>query len=621
MSKLLLRIIPTIFILLTVTKDVYGNPVSSPNKNKELTFHIIHTNDMHARFEETSRFSAPLCPKQDAIAGNCYGGFARLATLVRQARNSSVPTLFLNAGDTYQGSVWYNIYKWKIVAQFLNMLAPDAISLGNHEFDDGVNGLIPFIQSAEFPVLATNLDLSKQPNLKNTKLANSTVLSINGTKIGVIGYLTPDTKILSTTENVIINDEVPAIREEAKKLKEQGVNILIALGHSGFNVDKKIAKEVEDIDLVIGGHTNTFLYRGKQPDIEHPEGFYPTEIKQDNGRRVYVVQSYAYTKYLGNFSVTFDTNGEITHIEGNPILVDHTIEQAPDIINELDILRPAIDNITSMEIGRTRVLLDGDSKVCRRKECNLGNLITDAIVEYNAQEYSVKGKWTDAAIAVQNSGSIRASITRDLDDKVTMGDILGVLPFGNTLFKVSMTGKQMLSMLEWSVYNLHQNPSDNLFGAFLQFSGLQIVYNISRPANSKVVSVKVRCAACNIPSYSDLNETVTYNVLMNDFMQNGGDGYDMLKDLKFTAMGVTIAEVVSQYVKKYSPVYTGVDWRINYVYDVHSNNVNNENELMSITDTAEYVYKITNKDTSSASVTGYSIGLVILLTMSIGLLN
>lgn len=200
-------------------------------------------------------------------------------------------------------------------------------SLGNHEFDDGVNGLIPFIEEAKFPILAANLDLSKQPNLKATKLANSTVLVINGTKIGVIGYLTPETTIIAITENVIINDEIPAIREEAKKLKKQGVDILIALGHSGFNIDKKIAKEVEDIDIVIGGHTNTFLYRGEQPDAEHPEGFYPTEIVQDNGRKVYVVQAYAYTKYLGNFSVTFDSNGEVTHIEGNPILVDHSIKQ------------------------------------------------------------------------------------------------------------------------------------------------------------------------------------------------------------------------------------------------------------------------------------------------------
>lgn len=200
-------------------------------------------------------------------------------------------------------------------------------SLGNHEFDDGVKGLIPFIQNATYPILTTNLDLSKQPDLAATNLKNSTILIVNGKKIGVIGYLTPDTKILSSTDNVIFKDEVECIREEVTKLKEQGVDILIALGHSGFKTDKKIAQEVEDIDLVIGGHTNTFLYRGKSPDIEVPEGFYPTEVVQKNGRKVYVVQAYAYTKYLGNFSVSFDIKGEVTHIEGNPILVDANVKQ------------------------------------------------------------------------------------------------------------------------------------------------------------------------------------------------------------------------------------------------------------------------------------------------------
>ena len=200
-------------------------------------------------------------------------------------------------------------------------------SLGNHEFDDGVEGLIPFIQNASFPIVTSNLDLSKQPNLAATKLQNSTILTVNGTKIGVIGYLTPDTKIISTTEEVIFLDEVESIRREVKELKSQGVNILIAVGHSGFEMDKKIAREVEDIDIVIGGHTNTFLYNGKQPDIEVPEGLYPTEIVQKSGRKVYVVQAYAYTKYLGNFTVIFDSKGEVTDIVGNPILVNSSIEQ------------------------------------------------------------------------------------------------------------------------------------------------------------------------------------------------------------------------------------------------------------------------------------------------------
>lgn len=137
-------------------------------------------------------------------------------------------------------------------------------------------------------------------------------------------------------------------------------------------------------------------------------------------------------------------------------------------------MRGAIDNISLTVIGKTRVLLEGDSKICRRRECNLGNLITDSMIDYNAAEYADPYKWTDAAIALHNGGSIRSSITRNDDDKITMGDVLSVLPFQNTIVKASMTGELILSVLEWSVYNLEPHDTANLYGAFLQVSGLQV---------------------------------------------------------------------------------------------------------------------------------------------------
>lgn len=565
-----------ITLLILVSKTL-TNPTL--RKDEEFTIRIVHTNDMHARFEETSQLSTA-CTPQDAAVGKCYGGFARIATLVRQAKSESPSTIFLNAGDTYQGTAWYNMYKWEGVAWFMNLLQPDAISLGNHEFDDGVKGLIPFIQNASYPILTANLDLSKQPNLAATNLKNSTILEVSGNKIGIIGYLTPETKILSTTENVIFKDEVESIQREAKKLKEQGVDILIALGHSGFETDKRIAREVEDIDLVIGGHTNTFLYRGKPPDVEVPEGFYPTEVTQKNGRKVYVVQAYAYTKYLGNFSVSFDIRGEVTHIEGNPILVDANVEQAKDVLNLITEKKGPIDALEHEVIGKTRVLIDGDSKNCRRQECNMGNLICDAIIDYYASEYLSKDGWTNAAIVMLNSGNIRASITRARNDEVTRKDIISVLPFGNVVVKASVTGKQILSMLEWSVHNLDNITSTgNLFGAFLQYSGLQVTYDTRRPPNSRVVSVQVKCAACRVPTYSKLQENNTYNILVNNFLAKGGDGYHMLENVETIPLSITVVDVLEQYFKKHSPVYPGVEWRISYVNDnnVGTMDVNNNN--------------------------------------------
>ncbi|KAK0175757.1 hypothetical protein PV327_009483 [Microctonus hyperodae] len=538
----------------------FGYPLTLNNGWK---LRIVHTNDMHARFEQTSALSAKCLP-QDANDGKCYGGFARIASLVRKSRNSTVPTIFLNAGDTYQGSIWYSVHKWKIVARFLNLLSPDVISLGNHEFDEGPEGLVPFINAAKFPIVTANLNLTREPELAATQLKNSVVLNVAGHKVGIIGYLTPETKVISSTGNVEFLDEVKSINDEVKHLQAEGVKILIALGHSGFIMDKKIAAEVDGLDLVIGGHTNTFLYTGKQPNLETPEGLYPTEIIQKNGRKVYVVQAYAYTKYLGNLTVDFDHEGEIQNIQGDPILLDNNIEEAEDILGELEKWRPALMNLTQTTVGSTKVLLDGDSKHCRMGECNLGNLITDAMIDYNVRKYTSKNGWTDAAIAMHNSGSIRTSIARSPEDKITMSDILAVLPFRSEVIKIDLSGRVILQMLEHSVYFLNFNDTSDLRGGFMHFSGLQVEYDLSQQSGSRVNSVLVQCAKCRVPIFEKLEEDKIYKILIPDFISNGGDGYSMLPKITQTPMGVTVDEVVVDYLSKRSPVHPGIEWRIKF---------------------------------------------------------
>ena len=119
-----------------------------------------------------------------------------------------------------------------------------------------------------------------------------------------------------------------ALQKEAAELKKQGVNIIIGLGHSGYQRDQVIAKEVADIDLVVGGHSHSFLYTGTTlPDNDVPVGLYPTWITQDSGRRVPVVQAYAFTKYMGKLKLKFDANGELQHLEGGPILLNNDVKE------------------------------------------------------------------------------------------------------------------------------------------------------------------------------------------------------------------------------------------------------------------------------------------------------
>lgn len=256
--------------------------------------------------------------------------------------------------------------------------------MGNHEFDLGVEGLAPLIEGLTFPTVAANVDFSPEEIFTNITVPKSVVLEISGRKIGIIGYLTPSTKEISKTGKVIITDEVEAVRQESERLDSEGVDIIIALGHSGYAMDLEIAKEVPLVDVVVGGHTNTFLWNGPPPDTDKPEGVYPTMVTQDSGKQVPVVQAYAYTKYMGQLNVTFDEYGDLIEVYGQPILLDNSIPKEKDILQLLDLYRKEVEELDKETVGSTRVYLDGDVRSCRFKECNFGNLIADALIAYRS---------------------------------------------------------------------------------------------------------------------------------------------------------------------------------------------------------------------------------------------
>ncbi|KAL7735760.1 hypothetical protein ACLKA6_020009 [Drosophila palustris] len=536
-----------LFILTTNANPLPGKPAVATE------FIILHNNDMHARFEQTN-VNSEKCSAEDVKRDKCYGGFARVASEVRkyraEAKNGGTQVFYLNAGDTYTGTAWFALFKDKIASSFLNKLQPDAICLGNHEFDEKVEGLVPFLNDVNFPVLACNLDLTNEPALASAKhLANSTILVANGTKIAVIGYLTPDTKQLSIKNNVIFNEEVVAINAEAARLRAQGIRIIIALGHSGYTKDQEIAKECAEVDIVIGGHTNTFLYNGDKPSVERVDGPYPTVITQKSGKRVPVVQAYAYTKYLGKLHVKFDGDGNLVEFNGSPILLNAAVTQDQEVLSLLELYR---ENVTALEqsvVGHSKVLLEGQKAACRSIECNMGNLITDALIFSRVMEDQGGDYWTDASIAFHQGGGIRSSIDIKSDGMITQSDLLTVLPFENDIYITKISGKSIRNALEHAAA-VRFKDSD---GAFLQVSGLHVVYNSDMPEGSRVVSVEVRCASCTVPSYSPLSETEYYKVIVPQFLFEGGDGHIMIDEANPTwiRMQKTVVEAVTQYLQNH----------------------------------------------------------------------
>ncbi|EDW29319.1 GL18478 [Drosophila persimilis] len=485
-----------------------GNPID--RKAKVATeFIILHNNDMHARFEQTN-VNSGTCSQEDANTDKCYGGFARVAYEVRkyrqEAADGGTPVFYLNAGDTYTGTAWFTIFKDKIASAFLNKLQPDVISLGNHEFDEKVEGLIPFLNEVNFPVVACNLDLKNVPELAATKnLVHSTILETQGTKIGVIGYLTPDTKRLTVMMDVEFYEEVVSINAEAKKLKAQGIKIIIALGHSGYLKDQEIAKNCPEVDI-------------------------------------------------------FDAEGNLIEFDGAPILLNASVAQEQDLLDLLEVYRPSVINLEKAVVGHSKVHLEGSKQVCRDRECNLGNMLTDAMVFSRVREEQGGDYWTDAAIAIMNAGGIRSSIEKKFDGSITDSDILAVLPWENDLYISRLSGKTIRNALEHGAA-ARGKDSD---GPFLQVSGIHVAYDPSKPEGQRVLSVQVRCAACRIPTYSDLDDAAFYNVIVQEFMFDGGDGY-VLKEANNTQhqrLQKKDSEAVKQYLQERQYIYPEVEGRI-----------------------------------------------------------
>ncbi|CAO1320937.1 unnamed protein product [Diamesa hyperborea] len=614
---MILRIISVVLLITLV-----NTAPQKQTKDGSFKMIILHNNDMHARFEQTGMFSDK-CKKDAAANNKCYGGFARVAHEVRKYRkqaedNEIPPVLYLNAGDTYTGTPWFSLYKNNITADFLNILKPDAISLGNHEFDEGIPNLVHFFGEITFPVLSANLDLTKEPTMQVPALKKSHIFTIKDRKIGVIGYLTPDTKFTAIPNGVEYIDEVIAINTEAAKLKADGVNIIIALGHSGIERDKQIAALCPDIDLVIGGHSHTFLYSGKAPDFEDPEGEYPITVTQTTGKKVPVVQCYAFTKYLGYLHLEFDDGGNLIEIDGTPILLNADIPRDSDVLALLELYRPGITALENDIVGHTKVRLDGN---CRRKECNLGNFIADSFVDWYANNFEAPDYWTDAAIGFIQGGGVRTSIDhKSAAGVISKEDASTVLPFVNKIVVVEVTGKELLEALEHSVFRYTEGTDAR--GEFLQMSGAQVTYNLSRPPGSRIVSIKVLCSQCYVPELEAVDVTKVYKVLMQSILAAGADGFNkVLKNPKTTDLQESDANVFMEYLKKKSPVHPAVEWRITIIDEVEtttspeqsSTAVTNGSESPSTTDNGST--NIPPTTTQGASSINISLSIVTICTM------
>jgi 5'-nucleotidase / UDP-sugar diphosphatase len=524
---MMMRILSTVAAL--------GLTAGMANADGTFDLTILHTNDNHARFEPISKYDSG-CREGDNAEGKCFGGSARLVTAVKEARARHENVLLVDGGDQFQGSLFYTYYKGQVAAEMMNKMGYDAMGVGNHEFDDGPEVLRGFMDAVNFPMLMSNADIAGEELLAG-KLAKSTVIEKAGEKIGLIGLTPQDTdELASPGPNVSFSDPVAAVQGEVDRLTAMGINKIIVLSHSGYVVDQRVAAQTSGVDVIVGGHSHTYLSNTNERAV----GPYPTMVGDTA-----IVQAYAFGKFLGELNVSFDHEGNMVSAAGEPLVMDGNVVEDSETVARVAELAKPLEEIRTSVVASTSAAIEGNREVCRVEECEMGNLVADAMLARVADQ--------GVTIAIANSGGLRAGI--DAGD-ITMGEVLTVLPFQNTLSTFKISGQGVLDALENGVSQVEE-----VKGRFPQVAGLKFTWDASvAPNEGRIQSVMVNEGGGFVP----LDPAKTYLAVTNNYVRNGGDGYKMFSgdDKDAYDFGPDLADVTAEYLAANAPYQPYTDGRI-----------------------------------------------------------
>lgn len=507
----------------------------SINAQDEETFAltIIHTNDTHAAHAAGS-------------SGN--GGVALLASVINQIRAEAPNNLLIDAGDRFTGTLYHTVYLGQDQVEIMNALGYDVMTLGNHEFDNGEEILIDFLDGLEFPIVSANIDVSASG--LNGLVVPSVVLDAGGQQIGVIGLTTADTiEISSPSDTLVWRDDYSAVvAEQVAALTEQGVNKIIVVAHVGIADFEAILPELVGVDVVVDGHSHTLLSNTYAAASRE----YPIEAETSAAEPILYVQAGASTQFVGRLDVEFDAAGLLVDWGGDTIQLSRYITPDAAAAGIIEELSGPVTALSEEPLGATAdVLLVGDRTICRVQECNLGNLLADAM---RAE--------TGAQIAIMNAGGIRANIE---PGDITFGEVLTVHPFGNTIATFEATGADIVAALENGVGGVAVENGvvvrDGAPGRFPQVSGIRYTFNPTLEAGSRIVSVEV---AQEDGSFVAIDPAAIYTVVSNNFVRNGGDGYVVFAENAINPydFGRLDYEVLSDFLVANSPVTYDVEGRI-----------------------------------------------------------
>lgn len=499
---------------------------------------IIHTNDVHGRILE-----------EKGVIGD-----AKAASVIEEERSKVENTIVVDAGDAFQGLPISNSTKGEDRANIMNQVGYDAMAVGNHEFDFGMDQAIKYKETLNFPLLSANTYVNGARVFEASTIVDKTP-TVVGDEFVVIGVTTPETAIKTHPKNiegVTFADPITEVNKvidevEARALADNRVyNNYIILAHLG--VDATTPVEWRGSTLAEALSQNSKL-AGKRVIVI--DGHSHTVQSATYGDNVTYNQTGSYLNNIGKVTL----KSEQLLGEASLISAADTASVTPDaliteLVNEIKVKYEAEN--AQVVIENNPVELNGERSNVRVRETNLGNAVTDAIYAYGQTGFSNK-----TSLAVTNGGGLRATIAKD--QPVTKGDIIAVLPFGNIISQITVTGQQIQDMFTKSLSSALQTDKETgkfildengapLFeasGGFLQISGATVFYDPSLPVKERVLLIGILNPETG--EYDDLDLEKTYYLATNDFLAAGGDGYTMLGGTR--EEGPSMDSVFADYLK------------------------------------------------------------------------
>lgn len=504
--------------------------------NHRLT--VLHMNDLHSRHEPVdARFLTCSAVAQPAKP-DCFGGSARLVAALlaeRAAAEAAGRTVLLvDAGDQFQGSLFYTAWHGEVELAVMHVLGTEAMAVGNHEFDNGPQTLARFIKGARFPILSANIDAASEPALAGL-IRPSVLLHKGGLHIGVVGLTTQQTMIGSSPgPNVHFNDPGPALAAQAALLRAQGATLVIALSHLGWDDDRALAGNIPGVDVFVGGHSHTLL-SDSEKGAEGPAH----EVRAGTAGRAVVVQAACYGRYFGRLDLDIDSGGTVLAYGGDTRRVTLDMPEHPEVARIIASYAVQLDGVRQRVVGHAPAALD--NATCRVAECALGSFTADAMLA------SVHG----AEIAITNGGGLRVGLP---EGDITVGDVMAMLPFGNTVATMQLKGADVAAALA-------NGFSRAGAGAFPQIAGLRATWKPLAEPSARLGSIAVRQPD---GGYAMLDPERVYRVVTNNFMRGGGDGYTMFKQNAIDPYdaGPPLDEMIAAAIAAASPFSPLTDGRI-----------------------------------------------------------